>query len=122
MNRLTIIGNLTSDPEMRVTATGKNVCGFSVAVNRRGQDEVDFFRVSTWNQLAENCNKYLRKGRKVAVVGPVSVHMYTNSKGENKASMEVMANEVEFLSPSDTDKQSGYTKVDVEPPFDELPV
>ncbi|MBP5725492.1 MAG: single-stranded DNA-binding protein [Clostridia bacterium] len=103
MNLLTIIGNCTKDPELRTTPTGKNVCTFTVAVNRRkkveGQPEADFFRVSAWDQLGENCQKYLTKGKKVCVVGSVGVHVYTNSKGEAAANLEVLAREVEFLSP-----------------------
>ena len=103
MNSLTIIGNCTKDPELRTTPTGKNVCTFTVAVNRRkkieGQPEADFFRVSAWDQLGENCQKYLTKGKKVCVVGSVGVHVYTNSKGEAAANLEVLAREVEFLSP-----------------------
>ena len=105
MNRLTIIGNLTRDPEQRTTPSGANVCTFTVAVNRRArrdaqnnQPEADFFRVSAWNQLGETCARYLTKGRKVAVVGPVSVRTYQGSDGQTRASLEVMANEVEFLS------------------------
>lgn len=119
MNRLTIIGNLTNEPELRTTPNGKNVCSFSVAVNRRnkveGQPEADFFRVSAWGQLGENCAKFLAKGRKVCVVGSVSVRTYENQKHEVRASMEVRASDVEFLSPkSDTiDRESGYQKVDV---------
>ena len=73
MNKLTIIGNLTRDPELRTTATGVNVCTFSVAVNRRGrrdeqnaQPEADFFRVTAWRQLGENCARFLTKGRRCA--------------------------------------------------------
>ena len=76
-----------------------------MAVNRRArrdaqnnQPEADFFRVSAWNQLGETCARYLAKGRKVAVVGPVSVHTYQGNDGQTRASLEVMANEVEFLS------------------------
>lgn len=103
MNRLTIIGNLTRDPELRTTQAGKTVCSFTVAVNRRqkdqnGQDTADFFRVSAWNQLGDNCAKYLAKGRKVAVVGQVSVHTYQGQDGKTYAQMDVMASEVEFLS------------------------
>lgn len=105
MNKLTIIGNLTKDPEMGVTAQGKQVCTFNIAVNRRkrtaDQPEADFFRVSAWEALGENCYKYLHKGKKVAVIGEVSVHTYTKNSGEPGASMEVNAKEVEFLSPSD---------------------
>lgn len=120
MNSLTIIGNLTNDPELRTTTSGKNVCSFSVAVNRRnkidGQPDADFFRVSAWGQLGENCAKFLAKGKKVCVVGSVSVRTYENQKHETRASMEVKANDVEFLSPKsdDIDKESGYQKVNVE--------
>lgn len=100
MNKLTIIGNLTRDPETRVTQSGSSVCSFTVAVNRRGQDDkTDFFRVSAWNKTGETCQKYLAKGRKVAVTGPVSVSTYTGQDGKAYANLEVMAQDVEFLSP-----------------------
>lgn len=99
MNKLTIIGNLTKDPELRVTQEGKSVCNFTVAVNRRNREEADYFRVSAWNQLGENCGKFLAKGRKVSVVGPVSVSTYTGQDGNVHANLEVTAEDVEFLSP-----------------------
>ena len=103
MNSLTIIGNATRDPELRTTPSGKNVCSFTVAVNRRkkveGQPDADFFRVSAWDQLADVCQKFITKGKKVCVIGSVGVHTYTNQKGETIASLEVLAREVEFLSP-----------------------
>lgn len=114
MNRLFIIGNLTRDPEMRVTQSKKDVCSFTVAVNRRGDEEADFFRVTAWEGLARTCGQYLAKGRKVAVVGSVGVNIYTDKNGETKASLEVNANDVEFLSAKadNVDKQTGYTKVE----------
>ena len=117
MNRLTIIGNLTHDPELRTTPSGDSVCSFSVAVNRRqrrdaqnnGQPEADFFRVSAWRQLGENCAKYLAKGRKVAVVGSVSVHTYQANDGSTRATLEVNATDVEFLSSrNDGEAAGGY--------------
>lgn len=106
MNKLVIIGNLTRDPEKR-TVQGSDgdvsVCSFSVAVNRRGRQaegqEADFFRVTAWRGLGENCAKYLQKGRKVCVVGPVSVRTYAGNDGQTRASLEVTADDVEFLSP-----------------------
>jgi single-strand DNA-binding protein len=125
MNKLTIIGNLTRDPEMRTTSTGINVTTFTVAVNRRGrrdeqsnQPDADFFRVSAWRALGENCAKFLQKGRKVAVVGAVSLHMYTGSDGQTRASLEVNADDVEFLS-SRNDAEAaagGYTAPAAEAP------
>lgn len=103
MNSLHIIGNLTRDPELRTTPSGATVCSFTVAVNRRRtqnnqQPEADFFRVNAWNKLAENCSKYLAKGKKVSVVGAVSVNTYQGQDGKTYANMNVMANDVEFLS------------------------
>ena len=76
MNKCILIGNLTRDPELTTTATGVSLCRFSIAVNRayanqNGEREADFFNIVTWRGLAENCSKYLSKGRKVAVVGNI---------------------------------------------------
>lgn len=109
MNSLTIIGNVTRDPELRSTPSGKNVCSFTVAVNRRkkveGQPDADFFRVSAWEQLGEVCAKFITRGKKVCVIGSVGVHVYTNQKGEAAANLEVLAREVEFLSSKSDDVQ-----------------
>lgn len=104
MNKLVIVGNLVRDPETRVTQSGKNVCTFTVAVNRRrstanNQQDADYFRVSAWEKLGDLCQQFLNKGRKVAVTGSVSVTAYKNSNGEAQASMNVYAEEVEFLTP-----------------------
>lgn len=98
MNKVIIVGNLTADPQTRTTPNGSNVCSFTVAVNGRDNQAI-FFRVSAWNKLAELCQQYLAKGRKVLVTGPVSARAYQTNSGENRASLELMANEVEFLSP-----------------------
>ena len=107
MNKLFIVGNLTRDPELR-QVQGRDgyvsVCDFTVAVNRRnggsnGQNDADFFRVTAWRGLGENCAKYLAKGRKAAVIGSVSCRTYTGNDGVTRASLEVIADEVEFLSP-----------------------
>ena len=101
MNKLTIIGNLTRDPELRTTQSGLSVCSFTVAVNRRRSqnNEADFFRVTVWRELAEICQKYLAKGRKVAVCGSVAVSTYNAKDGSTRATLEVTADEVEFLTP-----------------------
>lgn len=120
MNRLTIIGNLTKDPEHRTTPGGKEVCNFTVAVNRRKTQsnpnpEADFFRVSAWNELASVCTRYLAKGRKVCVIGAVSVRAYSQTDGSPAATMEVIAQEIEFLTPRGEDeKREGLTPVQPE--------
>ncbi|MBO4847779.1 MAG: single-stranded DNA-binding protein [Clostridia bacterium] len=110
MNKLTIIGNLTADPELRTIPSGINVCTFTVAVNRRytsnkDDRQTDFFRVAAWRQLGENCSRFLTKGKKVAVIGEVSARAYEGKDGSLRASLEVTADEVEFLSPRDS---AGY--------------
>lgn len=132
MNKLTIIGNLTRKPELRTTSTGVNVCDFTVAVNNRnkknqqGQPEADFFRVTAWRERGELCAKWLDKGSKVCVVGPVSVRTYQANDGSTRASLEVTADEVEFLNrvngdnagtSAPVDEQSGMEKVET----DDLP-
>ena len=133
MNKLTIIGNLTKDPELRTTQSGISVCSFTVAVNRRrhaeGQPEADFIKVAVWRQLGENCAKWLIKGRKVCVVGPVEVKTYQANDGTTRAYMEVTAEDVEFLSSAGQEpsqeapqaaqapQQVGFTAVET----DELP-
>ena len=116
MNRIMIIGNLTRTPETSTTQSGKTVCTFSIAVNRRKGEEADFFRVSAWDNLGENCQRFLDKGSKVAVVGSVSLNTYTTNNGENRASLEVMASEVEFLTKTEPQtaapvKNNGYQEV-----------
>lgn len=107
-----------------------SVCSFTVAVNRRktngNQQETDYFNVTAWRERGEICAKYLSKGKKVSVVGPVSVDTW-ESKGKHGASLEVTADEVEFLSPRSeaqpaepepqVDKQTGFQQVDT----DQLP-
>ena len=102
MNKSIIIGNLTRDPELRTTQDGTHVCNFTVAVNRRAragvQPEADYFRVTAWRTLGENCAKYLSKGRKVFVTGPLSARTYQSQDGSTRVSLEVTADDVEFLS------------------------
>ena len=102
MNSVTIIGNLTKDPELRSTNDGVSVCGFTVAVNRpktrTNQDPgADYFNVSAWRQKGEVCAKYLTKGSKVCVTGRISLRTW-EKEDKHGASLEVAADEVEFLS------------------------
>lgn len=106
MQRIIFTGNLTADPEMRSTPSGVTVCAFTVAVNRRfansdGDRITDFFRVNAWRQLGESCGKYLAKGRKVAVVGELQARTYQAKDGSTRMSLDVAADEVEFLSPAE---------------------
>ncbi len=103
MNKFIFSGNLTRDPQTATTKNGSTACTFSVAINnnRGGENNPIYVRVTAWNKLAENCQKYLAKGRKVLVTGAVrEPNAYTNKNGQAAANLEVWADEVEFLSPS----------------------
>lgn len=110
MNQLNIVGNLCSDPVHRTTQSGVSVCTFTVAVNRHGprdsqQPQADFFRVTTWRGLADNCAKWLIKGKKVGVTGSISASAYMGRDNQPHASLDLNADDVEFLSPANTVEQ-----------------
>lgn len=133
MNKAFLTGNLTKDPELRTTQSGDAVCTFTIAVNRRhksraqaGQQEADFFHITAWRQLGENAAKWLIKGKKVTVVGPVSCRTYQGNDGKTYASMEVTADDIEYLSPANTvpgekPVQQAAQKTDVQSGFTEVP-
>ena len=100
MNKVFLIGNLCGDPVTRTTQTGKTVAQFTIAVNRRDRGETDFFRINAWDKLGDTCNKWLIKGKKVSVVGSVSASAYIAQDGKARASLDVLAQDVEFLSPA----------------------
>ena len=104
MNQITVIGNLTKDPETRTTPNGNTVCTFTIAVNRKkvSEPQTDFFRINAWGKLGELCGRFLGKGRKVAVVGELQARMYDARNGQQRLSLDVQADEVEFLSPSES--------------------
>jgi len=100
MNKAMIIGNLTRDPELKTTPSGVSVCSFTVAVRRPfNKDETDFIPVVAWRGLGENCAKFLSKGRKVAVAGRIQVRNYEANNGERRYVTEIIADDVEFLTP-----------------------
>lgn len=118
MNRAVIIGNLTKDPEARTTASGLSVCSFTVAVNRGFGDkkDVDFIPVVTWRALADNCAKFLAKGRKVGVSGRIQTRSYEANNGERRYVTEIVADDVEFLTPKG---EGGARMQDTPPPPDD---
>ncbi len=116
MNKVILIGNLTRDPELSDTANGVAVCRFSVAVSRDyansdGTRETDFFNVTVWRGRAENCGKYLKKGNKVGIVGNLQNRSYEDRNGEKRTITEIIASEVEFLTP----KENGTLTIEREP-------
>lgn len=119
MNKVFLIGNLTRDPEMRSTQSGVAVCNFSIAVNRRfrnpqtGQQETDFLNIIAWRQLAELCSKYLAKGRKVAVTGSIQTQTYKTKDGSKRTAWDIVADEVEFLTPAEPAEQHAERAGDI---------
>ena len=99
MNKIELIGNVTKNPEMRTTNSGKNVCAFDLAVNDK--DDTVFYRISAWNALGENCGRYLAKGKKVYVRGKLKVTVWSKN-GKSGVNLDVSADEVEFLSPKNS--------------------
>ena len=115
MNKIILIGNLTRDPELKTTPNGYSVCEFTIAVNDRnarrnqqnGQENTLYFRVAAWDKTGESCQRYLTKGRKVFVAGPLSYRTYQANDGTTRVSIEVNANDVEFLSSRSDDQAAG---------------
>ena len=108
---------MTKDPELRTTPQGVSVCTFRIAVPRpHKRDETDFLSIVTWRGLAENCAKYLAKGRKVGVVGYIQTREYDDNNGQRRYITEIVADEVEFLTPKGG--AQGATEQDA---FDEEP-
>ena len=123
MNKIIITGNLTRDPELRQTESGKNVTNFTVAVRRPFKpDETDFFPVVVWGKQAESCAKYLSKGRKVGVSGFLYSREYKTSDGSPRRVMEICAEDVEFLSFTENEEQKPVkAKPTLKPTEDDLP-
>lgn len=110
MNKVFLIGNLTRDTELRQTPNGVSVCTFSIAVSRDytnsdGSKETDFFNIVVWREKGENCNKYLKKGKKVAVIGSLQNRSYEDNDGAKRYVTEIIASDVEFLSPKQEESQ-----------------
>ena len=122
MNKVIITGNLTRDPESRVTSSGVSMCTFALAVNRRfvnkqtGQREVDFINVVAWRELGDLCSRYLTKGRKAAVVGSIQTRTYDAQDGTKRNVFEVVADEVEFMSSPQQGSGQGQGRYDDAPP------
>lgn len=111
MNKIFLIGNITRDPEASETNSGISVCRFSVAVNRRrtgdGEQQTDFFNVTAWRGLAENVARFCKKGNKVAVTGSIQIRQYEDRDGQKRTSVDVTADEVEFLTPKNAERDEG---------------
>jgi single-strand DNA-binding protein len=98
INRVVLLGNMTRDPELRRTGTGKAVTNFTLALNRYNNDEADFVDCVCWEKIAENTAQYCHKGSKVAIEGSIQTGSYVDKDGYNRKTVNVLCNRVEFIN------------------------
>ncbi len=115
-NKMTAIGNVGRDPEMRYTPSGSAVTSFSIATNRsyttrdgERREETEWFTVTVWNRMAETCNQYVVKGMQVYVEGRLKSSSWVAPDGQTRFRNEIIANEVKFLSRQQNAPGGGYS-------------
>ena len=109
INRVVLTGNLTRDPELRSLQSGTSVCSLRVACNTRRknnstgewEDKPNFFDVTVWGAQGENCARFLSKGRPVALDGRLEWREWQDQQGNNRQSIEIIADAVQFLGGRD---------------------
>lgn len=114
LNKVTLIGNLTRDPELRYTPQGTAVCTFSLATNRQWvtesgekKEDAEFHRLVAWNKLAEICAQLLKKGRKVYVEGRLQTRNWQGQDGQMRYTTEVVISDMIVLDSRYTSEASG---------------
>lgn len=133
LNKVTLIGNLTRDPEMRFTPSGAGVCSFGIATNRQWtvegekKEDVEFHKIVAWNKLAEICAQLLTKGRKVYVEGRLQTRSWQAQDGAQKSTTEIVIDDMILLDPKGSAGAAPVTDFDIpenfgeEAPVDEKP-
>lgn len=123
LNKVMIIGNIGTDPEMRFTPNGNPVTTFRIATTRtystaegERRQETEWFTVVTWNKLAESCNQFLTKGRRAYVEGRLRTRNWESQDGQKRSRIEIVANRVLFL-----DRQAVAPLSEGEIPREEVP-
>jgi single-strand DNA-binding protein len=120
-NRVVLAGNLTRDPELRVTHNGVPVCSFSIAVNRvrsKESEAADFFNVSAWRELGETVANYKKKGDPILVEGRLQYRTWEAQDGAKRSVVDVVADRVQFLSRG----QNPQTEVPKNAQAEEVPI
>lgn len=126
LNKVILIGRLTKDVDLRYTQNGTAVANFILAVNRNftnqnGEREADFIPIVVWRKLAENCSKYIGKGRLVAVSGRIQTSNYDMPDGQKRYITEVVADEVVFLDKGKDETVGNIPGFNLIPGYDDLP-
>lgn len=106
MNKYIALGNLTRDPKFREVKGDNKVCDFAIAINNKVNNSVFYIDIETWNSVAENCNRFLSKGRKVLVEGRLASSSWKTKEGENRTRTYCVAEKVTFLDKSEQDQSS----------------
>lgn len=98
-NKVILIGNLTSDVELKQSTSGVSVCSFNIAVNRKGakNNECDFITIVAWRQTAEFVSRYFKKGKPILVCGQIQTRSWTDKQGNKRIATEVIVDEVSFV-------------------------
>ena len=125
INSVTLVGNVCKTPEIYTTQGGIKRANFNLAVQRKfansqGVREADFIPIVVWRQAAESCEKYVYKGMKIGVEGYIQTRQYDTQDGQKRNVMEVIAENIEFLSPKPTDTLSDAQKPSVKVKPEEL--
>ena len=111
-NKVILIGNLTTDPELKQSTSGVSVCSFNIAVNRKynkdGKNEVDFITIVTWRQQAEFVAKYFKKGQAILVCGQIQTRSYTDKQNNKRTAVEVVADEVSFVGNKESSTEAKF--------------
>ncbi len=113
MNRVTLVGRLTSKPELRQTQSNIAYAKFSLAVNRQfNREEVDFINCVAWKKQAETISQYLDKGSLISLDGRIQTNSYTDKDGKKRVSFDVVVDSVEFLSSGKKETKEEEKEID----------
>ena len=120
LNKVILGGRITADPELKQTPQGVSVTSFSVAVNRRGQEQqADFINCVAWRQTAEIICKFFKKGSSICIVGNIQVRTWNDNNGNKRYATEVIADEVHFVDSREAQGAPTFTTAQA-PQFEEI--
>ena len=123
VNKVILGGRLTAEPELKTTQSGKSVCSFSIAVNRKikqqGQPNADFFNVVAWSNNADTVARYFHKGSSICIVGSLQNSSWKDKNGQTHYKTDIVADEVNFVDSKSDDSQSSYGQ-QTAPKFEEI--
>ena len=116
LNKVVLSGRLTSKPELKVTPSGINFCGFSIAIKRRGAEESDFINCQAWRKTAEFISQYFDKGSAICVTGSIQTRSWNDNNGNKRYATEVVVDEAMFVD-SRSDSQNAPQSTETYNPY-----